>query len=175
MNNNYALYGNWILGDGGPNILIPTDKVSQWQGARDYEQSIMNGGNLRTHYDIACEVSDWLGLTMEPGFPVISLHGDDTMSAWLRTSDGKIGIVRPIFQDDSESVNVYNKAIEYGDVIQVTPYDGVVNQLSLLVAADVGESLIYGASEIQVCEKISTIETKEYKTDGYHLIVHLFK
>lgn len=43
-----------IEGDGGPLVLLQSTVVPMWQGARIFENSVMNGGQLETDYDIIC-------------------------------------------------------------------------------------------------------------------------
>ena len=43
-----------VGGDGGPLVVLQGSATSQWQGASDFDNSLMGGGDTETDYDIAC-------------------------------------------------------------------------------------------------------------------------
>ncbi len=43
-----------VGGDGGPLIVLQASAVAQWQGANDFDNSLMGGGNIETDYDVVC-------------------------------------------------------------------------------------------------------------------------
>jgi len=45
---------DWIHGDGGPAIVLQGSVVPQWQGASDFDNSLMAGGTVETDYDVMC-------------------------------------------------------------------------------------------------------------------------
>ncbi len=44
-----------IGGDGGPLIVLQASAVPQWQGATEFDNSLMGGGDIETDYDVICE------------------------------------------------------------------------------------------------------------------------
>ncbi|MEO7715888.1 MAG: Imm21 family immunity protein [Capsulimonas sp.] len=53
-----------VGGDGGPLIVIQASAVPLWQGASDFENSLMNGGDVETDYDVICDLPGELGVGM---------------------------------------------------------------------------------------------------------------
>ncbi|BDI33489.1 hypothetical protein CCAX7_55400 [Capsulimonas corticalis] len=47
-----------VGGDGGPLIVLQSTAAAQWQGANDFDNSLMNGGDVETDYDVICDCSD---------------------------------------------------------------------------------------------------------------------
>lgn len=46
-----------VGGDGGPLVVLQDSAFAQWQGAWDWDNSLMNGGDVETDYDVACAAS----------------------------------------------------------------------------------------------------------------------
>jgi hypothetical protein len=65
-----------VGGDGGPLIVLQAAAVPLWQGARNFEHSVMNGGQIETDYDFIC---DWQGTEY---IRVITRYGRDLLVLW---------------------------------------------------------------------------------------------
>src|SRR3989339_976791 len=49
---------SWLNGDGGPLVLLQSSALPAWEGAANFDNSIMNGGTVETDYDVICRCGD---------------------------------------------------------------------------------------------------------------------
>lgn len=49
-------------GDGGPLVVLQSTAAAIWQGALDFDKSLMNGGNVETDYAIICDIQTKEGI-----------------------------------------------------------------------------------------------------------------
>ena len=89
----------WLCvgGDGGPLVVLQASAAAQWQGARDFENSLMNGGDVETDYDVICAVPG------EDGVGIAARYGREMVVLW----DSEFGAM----QIPSETVSLGPEAI----------------------------------------------------------------
>ena len=74
-----------VGGGGGPLIVLQASVIPQWQGASDFENCLMNGGDVETDYDVIC-------CDGEPprGVFVLNRHGRDMLVLWMGAFGGRL-------------------------------------------------------------------------------------
>lgn len=65
-----------VGGDGGPLIVLQAAAIPQWQGAANFDNSIMGGGDVETDYDVICEN------LLADEFGVVSRYGREMLVLW---------------------------------------------------------------------------------------------
>lgn len=66
-----------VGGSGGPLIVLQDAVVPLWQGASDFDNSLMGGGDIETDYDVICDD----GQPPKCVF-VLNRHGRDMLVLW---------------------------------------------------------------------------------------------
>ncbi len=74
-----------VGGGGGPLIVLQATAVPHWQGASDYEDSLMAGGDVETDYDLIC------GDGQPPkGVFVLTRYGREMLVLWQGAFGGRL-------------------------------------------------------------------------------------
>lgn len=74
-----------VGGGGGPLIVLQAAAVPHWQGASDYENSLMAGGDVETDYDLIC------GDNQPPkGVFVLTRHSREMLVLWQGAFGGRL-------------------------------------------------------------------------------------
>ena len=147
MENQYQ----WIDGDGGPTIVLQGSAVAQWQGADDFENSLMNGGEVETDYDVICQCD------APEGPPYVIHHygrdmlvlDDSEWSARLSVLDSGAVAILQIYVYDEELPGILER------VAQTQPSGTLViriedSTLRLQVGADNGTKYVYSYQEVPI-------------------------
>ena len=133
-----------IGGDGGPLILLQASAVPQWQGVNDFENSLMNGGDVETDYDVICKS---LGAKE---FCVLPRHGRDMLVLWdsefgamllppqsLSLSSGTLVLTQCYSADDLSAIlPKMQERLRRGDCDISLPFHAEETTLRLQVGAD---------------------------------------
>jgi len=139
-----------IGGDGGPLIVIQQGAVSKWQGAANFENSLMNGGTIETDYDVICEIGD-------AKIPAL-LHRHDrdmlvfTDSEWsggIFTLGPSIVIVQFYYYDEGALPDIVERARK-SDPADSFDFLALDSTMRLQVGADDGGAENYGFAEVSV-------------------------
>jgi hypothetical protein len=170
-----AIIGPWVVGDGGPAIVLPEEQLPLWRGASDYEQSLMAGGDLETHYDIACRCTEWAESFGLEGIHGLCFAGDETPVAWL--SHNRRGVlIRPIFSEHLGQTDVVSdRFIDDASVVAEIPFRNAIGRFRLLMAADSSPEFIYKTSPFECGYPVRMIETREYRDEWNHILFHVFR
>ena len=138
-----------VGGDGGPLIILQAAAVPLWQGAVDFDNSLMGGGDIETDYDVICESATEFG--------IISRHGRDMAVLWdsefsamllpphLLSLSADMLVLLPCYHGDSlpSILPHIRNAIAEGRHEYAVPFDIQDTSLRLQVGADGGEGIIY--------------------------------
>lgn len=82
----------YMVSDGGPLIVIPGAAIGWWDGLRDYENSLMEGGSVETDYDVVCGAAP--GSVVRIRDTDILVGGDGEMGGALIVMDGRLLLVQ---------------------------------------------------------------------------------
>ena len=74
-----------VGGGGGPLIVLQAAAVPQWQGASDYENSLMAGGDVETDYDLICCDGE-----LPKGVFVLTRHDREMLVLWQGAVGGRL-------------------------------------------------------------------------------------
>ncbi|MBC8135121.1 MAG: hypothetical protein H8F28_04435 [Fibrella sp.] len=78
-----------IIGDGGPVIVLQATAAARWQGAMDFDNSLMEGVAVETDYDVICAAESVLLHRYDRDMLVVDASGS-TQGAMYQLSDGTI-------------------------------------------------------------------------------------
>ena len=139
---------DFIGGDGGPMIVLQATAIAQWQGANNFENSLMNGGSVETDYDVICASED-------AGY-AIKRHGQDMLvlddsewGAWIFTlPSGVIAIVQQFVGDDD--INTVIERATQKRPSKSFAIDIQDTSLRLLVGAEDGSGKTYGYKDVPI-------------------------
>ena len=89
----------WVSGDGGPTIVLQAGAVEHWQGANDFDNSLMQGGSVETDYDVICRDHELVQVLERHGRDLIVLSDCEWTSCVLPSTDERVLILQ-IFGTD---------------------------------------------------------------------------
>ena len=88
----------WVSSAGGPLILFPADRLSNWQGA-------FNKGNALSDYDRACSIVDFIGTLQVGSSTALILNDEPLQTAWCQLNDTCHGyLVRWVYAESESAV-----------------------------------------------------------------------
>jgi len=138
-----------VGGDGGPLILLQATAVPQWQGALDFDNSLMGGGDIETDYDVICENAAEFCVLFRYDREMAVLW-DSKFSAMLLpphllSLSADTLVLMPCYHEaDLVSILPHiQKAVAEGRHEYVVPFAVQDKSLRLQVGADGGEGAIY--------------------------------
>jgi hypothetical protein len=137
-----------IGGDGGPAIVLQVSAAMQWQGAADFDQSLMSGGSTETDYDVVCRCEDGVSLIERYDRHMLVLSDSEWGTCFAPSASDEIILVQWFGFDGTLSELVsQTTAAPPSATLGFTMCDPA---LRLLVGADDGNGEMYGFSEVSV-------------------------
>jgi hypothetical protein len=137
----------WISGDGGPTIVIQSSVVKKWRGAEDFENSLMNGGNIETDYDVICQCEEGINLIHRYGRDMLVFSDCEWVTSFYRVSPGVVAIVQ-VFGSDETLEELVLSCCKSSPYLSLS-FAMQDKSLRLLVGADSGNGQMYGFSDIR--------------------------
>lgn len=132
----------WVWGDGGPLVLLQAGALPHWQGAEDFEVSLLNDGSVETDYDAICRCPDGGAIFELHGRQGIVLSDSEWPACFVQGAWGEILLVQS-FDDMRDPVT-----LAMGARVTIAPerypFRMVDSTLRLLVGADDGSGTLYG-------------------------------
>jgi RNAse (barnase) inhibitor barstar len=166
-----------VGGDGGPLVVLQATAIPQWQGARNFENSLMNGGNVETDYDIICNGQGTEGIC------VVNRYGRDLLALW----DCEFGatLLPPHLLLLPPDALVFTQCYPQDDLPDILPqilehiqqreprqsllFNVQDTMLRLQVGADGSEpSAVYGNLDIPVAPGIKRCDVYLVESDSLH-------
>lgn len=139
---------NFIGGDGGPMVVLQASAASQWQGASDFENSLMGGGNIETDYDIICESEEKGRLIKRYNRDMLVL-ADSEWGAYISAlPSGAVAIVQQ-FKGD-KGIDKIIESTTHKHPSKSFTLDIKDQSLRLLVGADDGKGDTYGYKDVAI-------------------------
>ena len=138
----------WIQGDGGPMVVLQAAAALQWQGAADFDNSLMGGGTHETDYDVICECEDGVTVIERYGRDMLVLSDSEWAACFAPSTAGDVVIVQ-WFGSDS-SLNELVDRVTATEPSLSSRFRMSDTSLRLLVGADTGNGEMYGFSEVEV-------------------------
>ena len=136
-----------IQGNGGPLIVLQSSAVRRWNGAKNFENSVMNGGWIETDYDVICWAEE-VSVIHRKERDMLVLSACEWPGSIRTLSSGEILIVQ-IFGSDLKSEELAQRARERPP-IQIFPFRLVDKALILMVGANAGNNRHYGFSKVSI-------------------------
>lgn len=137
---------DWVSGDGGPIVVIQSSVIKKWKGAEDFENSLMNGGDVETDYDVICECKDGVNLIKRYKREMFVLSDCEWSASLQKTPDGNIVIIQ-FFGSDKTTEELILECFHIPASVSF-PFKMKDDFLRLLVGADSGNGEIWGFSDI---------------------------
>ncbi len=132
----------WVQGDGGPLIVLQTSAAAHWQGAKEFDNSIMNGGSIETDYDVICECVEEVCLMRRYDRDMLVLSDSEWQGRMFASPSGQITVVQSLYQDEE-----FPDITEWADQSEPSrSFSFAVEDaaLRLIVGAGDGEGSTYG-------------------------------
>ena len=154
----------WIGGDGGPLIVLQAGAVPAWQGAVDFDNSLMNGGTVETDYDVICDCEDGVSVIYRHGRDMIVLTDSEWSVCFVPSAADEVQVLQ-VFGSDLGPIELTARLRE-GGPSATHAFVAEDATLRLLVGAEGGEGEIYGYAETaimpgpKVCEVYSDSEAQ---------------
>ncbi len=136
----------FIGGDGGPIIVLQASAISQWKGAVDFEDSLMNGGALETDYDVICESKKHILKRYD--CDMLVLDDSEWCTHVFTLSSGAIAFVQPYGTE--ENVGALLNRLFQTQPSESFPMDVQDTFLRLLVGADDGNGSCYSYEDVPI-------------------------
>lgn len=138
----------WVAGDGGPLIILQAGAVPQWQGASNFEQSLMNGGSVETDYDVICNAGDEPAVLKRYDRDMVVMS-DSEWAGGIFTKGDMVVVVQYFYYDEGALPDIVERALSTPPRKSVT-LEIVDSTLRLLVGADDGAGTQYGFAEVDI-------------------------
>ena len=139
---------DFISGDGGPMVVLQASAVTQWQGAADWDNALMNGGNIETDYDVICESED-AGSAIKRYNQDMLVLDDSEWGAYIFTlPSGSTAIVQQFVGDDNIAAIV--ERVSQKRPSKSFAIDIQDSSLRLLVGAEDGSGQSYGYKDVPI-------------------------
>lgn len=144
---NTVTENDFIGGDGGPMIVLQASATSKWQGAADFDNSLMSGGNIETDYDVICQSKTGSSIKRH-GRDMLVLDDSEWGAYIFPLPSGEVAIVQQFQGDDNvsalvERVRRKHPTRSFSMNVQDT-------SLRLLVGAEDGHGKIYGYKDVTI-------------------------
>ncbi len=138
----------WIQGDGGPLVVLQRNAAARWQGAANFDKSLMQGGNVETDYDAICRCNDGINVIKRYQRDMLVLSDSEWAACFVSADMGEVAVIQWFGSDSSLDEMVRHlTAAPPSAKLHFTMVD---TALRLLVGADDGKSATYGFCEINV-------------------------
>ena len=125
-----------VGGDGGPLIVLQASAVSQWQGASDFDHSLMNGGSIETDYDIICNCAHEIDVVTRYDRDILVLWDSEWGAHIFPQPNGDIFIIQGCWE--AEDMLDFPDLSNLGTARRSFPIQIQDTSVRLLVGADGG-------------------------------------
>ncbi len=98
-----------VGGDGGPLVILQASAVLEWQGANNWDNSVMNGGIVETDYDVVCNDE------LLHGGCVLNYRGRDMLVLWQCEFGGRL-LEPSLLMLSSDSILITNCMVDENGV-----------------------------------------------------------
>lgn len=149
---------DFIGGDGGPMVVLQASATSKWQGASDWDNSLMEGGYVETDYDVICETNELGRLVQRYNRDMLVLD-DSSWGARIYTlTSGATAIVQRYGEGAETTESVVERVTKSrpSKSFQMNVQD---SSLRLLVGADDGKGTLYGYKDVPIEPGIKQCDT----------------
>lgn len=157
--------GKWIGGDGGPLIVLQASAVSQWQGAADFNNSLMSGGSVETDYDVICQAGDYV--IRHRDRDMLVLDDSEWSGQMLLLPSGGVAVVQG-YSGSNGFADILARAAQ-AEPEQSSSFVVEDDALRLLVGADDGEGGLYGFVDVPVTSGIKRCDF--HRSDDYLVVI----
>lgn len=137
----------WIGGDGGPLIVLQHGALPHWQGANDFDHSLMGGGTIETDYDVICEVTDVPSKIHRHDRDMLVLT-DCEWSGGIFTLGPSIVVVQYYYYDEGALPDIVERARK-STPAATFDFCMIDSTLRLQVGADDGTQYGFGFSDVR--------------------------
>ena len=120
----------------------------QWQGAADFDNSLMSGGSVETDYDVICQCEEGVTVIERYDRDMLVLQDDEWAACFAPSDTGKVIVVQ-WFGSDSELSELVSR-LTAAPPSKTETFTVRDTTLRLLVGADDGSGEMYGFSEAEV-------------------------
>ena len=139
---------DFIVGDGGPMVVLQASAVSQWQGAADFDNSLMNNGNVETDYDVICQSEDTGYAIQRYNQDMLVLDDSEWGACIFTLPSGSVAVVQQFLGGDS--VDVIMERVSKMRPSKSFTIDVQDTSLRLLVGAQDGRGGTYGHRDVPI-------------------------
>ena len=139
---------DFIGGDGGPMVVLQASAVSKWQGAADWDNALMNGGNVETDYDVICEHEDTGSAIKRYNRDMLVLDDSEWGAYIFALPSGAVAIVQQFGGDNN--INAIMERVTQKRPSKSFPIDIQDSSLRLLVGAEDGSGQSYGYKDVPI-------------------------
>lgn len=151
----------WVQGDGGPLIVLQDSAATQWQGAIDFDNSIMNGGSIETDYDIICECVEEVCLISRYDRDMLVLSDSEWPGEMFASPSGRVTVVQSFYQDDR--LDDITKRADQDKPLRSFLFAVKDTALRFIVGADDGGGSIYGRGETPIIPGLKRCDVYAYE------------
>ena len=138
----------WVHGDGGPAIVLQQAAVELWEGANDFDNSLMQGGTVETDYDVVCSLETEVGVIHRHERDMLVLAENSYSTRFMSWGEGDVTLLQ-LFGTDLEPEELATKLLER-EPDSTRDFMLQDSKLRLMVAADGGPDPFYLFAEIEV-------------------------
>lgn len=133
----------WVGGDGGPLVVLQAGALPHWEGAVNFDQSIMGGGTLETDYDVICNCKNHH--LRRHNRDMLVLDDSEWCARIYQLENGVIVVEQPYYDSPDTIKQITESQPTQSFSIMIED-----NLLRLLVGADSANGDQYGFSEIEI-------------------------
>jgi len=167
----------WVVCDGGPHLLLPTELVHCWEGVSEPSNGRIVQARFRylgkessaTDYDLACDVEEEIGLIpVGAGYGLV-IGQAVPMSIWIPLPESRGGVIAvPMFWDCNVTAVLPSSNFKDAEFV---PTKLVISTESgtftLLAASDCGPKWVYPHSVITVTAGTYAISKANYSVPDF--------
>ncbi len=139
---------DWIQGDGGPAVVLQATIGALWQGAANFDNSLMSGGCIETDYDVICNCEDGVTTIDRYDRTMLVLSDSERATRFMPAKMGEVILLQWLGSDSEPDALVDRLTASPPD--QSLPFKLIDNALRLLVGADDGNGGMYGFVEVEM-------------------------
>jgi hypothetical protein len=146
----------YVAGDGGPLVVLQALAVPKWQGAADFDNSLMNGGTVETDYDVICDCKT--NHLERYGRDMLVLNDSEWAGRMFALPSGDVVVVQHFYVSD-ELPSISERIAQYPPK-RTFPMKVEDASLRLLVGADEGASptRVYGHQDVAIAPGMKRCE-----------------
>lgn len=156
-----------VGGDGGPLIVLQASAIALWQGASDFNNSLMSGGNVETDYDVICQCEKEVTLIKRYDRDMLVLWDSEWGGHIIALPSGEIIITQGCF--DIEELPDLSNRQALGNSLRSFPSDIQDTSLRLLVGADDGNGKTWEYSDVDVIPRVRNCDV--YSSGEYYVVI----